>query len=92
MLNGAPKIRYRRVPVTGCSRPQRWRDAVAELVELQDEYMTWLDSAACQSGRTAPRLKRLRAICDFDLSELGERRAATTRVRAGLIRVRTAIS
>ncbi len=41
--DGAPKIRYRR-PGDRRSRPARWRDAVAELVELQDEYQTWLDS------------------------------------------------
>src|SRR5271165_4881435 len=41
--DGAPKVRYRR-PGDRRSRPQRWRDAVAELVELQDEYRTWRDS------------------------------------------------
>ncbi len=39
--DGAPKVRYRR-PGDRRSRPQRWRDAVAELVELQDEYEQWL--------------------------------------------------
>ena len=33
-----------RKPADRRSRPQRWRDAVAELVELQDEYRAWLDS------------------------------------------------
>ena len=31
--DGAPKVRYRR-PGDRRSRPQRWRDAVAELVEI----------------------------------------------------------
>ncbi len=40
---GTPKIRYRR-PGDRRSRPARWRDAVAELVTLQDDYQAWLDS------------------------------------------------
>jgi hypothetical protein len=35
--DGTPRVRYRR-PADQRSRPQRWRDAVAELVELQAEY------------------------------------------------------
>ena len=31
------KLRYRR-PADRRSRPQRWRDAVAELIELQTDY------------------------------------------------------
>ncbi len=41
--DGAPKIKYRK-PTDRRSRPQRWRDAVAELVELQGDYQTWLDA------------------------------------------------
>jgi hypothetical protein len=41
--DGAPKIRYRK-PADRRSRPQRWRDAVAELVELQEEYRAWFDA------------------------------------------------
>ena len=33
--DGAPRIRYRR-PADRRSKAQRWRDAVAELVELQE--------------------------------------------------------
>jgi hypothetical protein len=40
---GAPTFRYRK-PVDRRSRLQRWRDVVAELQELQDEYQTWLDA------------------------------------------------
>ncbi len=34
---GTPKRDYRR-PADRRSRPQRWRDAIAELIELQTEY------------------------------------------------------
>jgi hypothetical protein len=36
------RIRYRR-PADKRTRPQRWRDAVAELVDLQADYAAWLD-------------------------------------------------
>ena len=35
------KVRYRR-PADRRSRPQRWRDAVAELIELQADHQQWL--------------------------------------------------
>jgi hypothetical protein len=41
--DGSPKIRYRR-PGDRRSRPQRWHDAVAELVTLQEDYRAWLDA------------------------------------------------
>ena len=34
--------RYRR-PGDRRSRPQQWRDAVAELLELQSDHQQWLD-------------------------------------------------
>ena len=51
------------------SRPQRWRDAVAELVALQAEYRAWLDSLpeAQADGATAGLLE---AITALDLSGL----------------------
>jgi hypothetical protein len=66
--DGAPRIRYRE-PADRRSRAQRWRDAVAELVELQEEYRSWLDSLpeSLQEGATA---EALRAIAEIDLSEL----------------------
>jgi hypothetical protein len=65
---GAPRVKYRR-PADRRSRPQRWRDAVAELVELQGEYRDWLDTLppSLEGSATA---EALRAICDLDLSEL----------------------
>ena len=65
---GAPTFRYRK-PVDRRSRVQRWRDVVAELQELQDEYQTWLD-ALPQNMEDSATAEALRAICDLDLSEL----------------------
>ena len=66
--DGSPKLRYRR-PGDRRSRPQRWRDAVAELVTLQDEYRDWLDTLppSLENSATA---EALRSICDLDLSDL----------------------
>jgi hypothetical protein len=66
--DGTPKLRYRK-PVDRRSRPQRWRDAVAELQDLQDEYQAWL-SALPQSMADSATAEALIAICDLDLSEL----------------------
>jgi hypothetical protein len=61
-------LRYRK-PADGRSRPQRWRDAVAEPQELQGEYQNWLD-ALPQNIADSATAEALRAICDLDLSEL----------------------
>lgn len=65
---GAPAVRYRK-PADRRSRAQRWREAVAELLTLQDEYAAWLDTMpdALREGATA---EALRAIVDLDLGEL----------------------
>ena len=65
---GAPRIRYRR-PADRRARPQRWREAVAELVSLQEEYQAWLD-ALPESLQESATAETLRAICEIDLSEL----------------------
>lgn len=64
----APKVRYRKPPDRR-SRPERWRDAVAELRQLQGDYQTWLDALPenLADGKTADAL---RMICDLDLSDL----------------------
>ena len=62
------RIRYRK-PQDKRSRPQRWRDAVAELVDLQADYAAWLDALPA-SLRDSATADALRAICDFDLTEL----------------------
>ncbi len=64
----APKVRYRR-PADHRSRPQRWRDAAAELVELQSEYQAWLD-ALPESLATSATADALQMICELDLSEI----------------------
>ncbi len=66
--DGAPKIRWRR-PGDRRSRPERWRDAVAELVTLQNDYQAWLDSVPDNLAESAAA-EALRSICDLDLSEL----------------------
>ena len=65
---GTPKVRYRK-PADRRSRPERWQDAVAELIDLQASYQEWLDGLPenLQSSSTA---EALQAICNLDLSEL----------------------
>lgn len=62
------KVRYRK-PADRRSRPQRWRDAVAELLELQADYQGWLDALPASLADT-PTADALRAVCDLDLSGL----------------------
>ena len=62
------KVRYRR-PADRRSRPQRWRDAVAELLELQADYQQWLDGLP-ESLADTLTADALRAVCDLDLSGL----------------------
>ena len=65
---GAPTLRYRK-PLDRRSRLQQWRDVVAELQDLQDEYQAWLD-ALPQNIADSGTAEALRTICDLDLSEL----------------------
>ncbi len=65
---GAPRIRYRR-PADRRSRPQRWHDAVSELLVLQAEYAGWQD-ALPDSLRDTATDDALQAIVDLDLSDL----------------------
>jgi len=53
------------------SRPQRWRDAVVELLALQAEYAAWLE-ALPDSLRDSATAEALEAIADLDLSALDE--------------------
>src|SRR3954451_7831824 len=50
---GAPKLRYRKL-ADRRSRPQRWRDAVAELLEMQDGYQA---ISTCQSWQAWSRAR-----------------------------------
>jgi len=66
----APVVRMRyRKPTDRRSRPQRWRDAVAELLELQADYQQWLDGLPESLGES-PTADALRTVCDLDLSGL----------------------
>jgi hypothetical protein len=51
------------------SRPQRWREAVAELLALQRDYAAWLAAlpASLQDSATAHALQ---TVADLDLDEL----------------------
>ncbi len=64
----APQLRYRR-PADRRSRPQRWRDAVSELLTLQAEYTAWQE-ALPHSLRDTPTDDALQAIVDLDLTDL----------------------
>ena len=66
--DGAPRIRYRK-PADRRAKAQRWRDAVAELVTLQEDYRAWLE-ALPESLQESATAAALRAIAEIDLSEL----------------------
>jgi hypothetical protein len=65
---GKPAFRARH-PVDHRSRAQRWRDAVAELIDLQAQYAAWFDRLP-DNLRENATAEGLQAICDFDLAEL----------------------
>ena len=67
-LQAIPAIRYRR-PADRRSRPQRWHDAVAELLALQAEYTAWCDTLPESLSATA---EALNAVVELDLSDLAE--------------------
>src|SRR5579871_1788237 len=63
-----PTVRYRR-PQDRRNRPQRWHDAVAELLRLQDEYTAWRDALPENLQDSATALA-LQTIVELDLDEL----------------------
>ena len=63
-----PVIHYRRA-ADRRSRAQRWRDAVAELVALQAEYVQWVEALPAPLHNTATG-EALQAIADLDLDDL----------------------
>lgn len=65
---GSPISRYRR-PADRRSRPQRWRDAVADLLALQEEYAAWLHMLP-DSLHGSATAEALQAIADLDLDAL----------------------
>lgn len=66
----ATTIRHRR-PADRRTRPQRWHDAVAELLALQVEYTAWAD-ALPDALRDTATAEALQAIVDLDLTELAD--------------------
>ena len=56
-----PRIHYR--------RPQRWRDAVQTLMDLQADYQGWLDNLP-DSLQASMLAERLEAICEYDFGDL----------------------
>ena len=51
------------------SRSQRWNDAVQVLLDLQEEYLEWLDELP-EGLRLAPGAQKLAAACKRDLKAL----------------------
>ncbi|HVB69345.1 MAG TPA: hypothetical protein VNE67_15970 [Acetobacteraceae bacterium] len=64
----APVVSRRR-PTDRRTRPQRWRDAVAELLALQAEYAAWSDALPDALRDTATAVA-LQAIVELDLDTL----------------------
>ena len=63
-----PVIRYRR-PADRRTRPERWNDAVGELVSLQAEYAAWWEVLP-DSLRDTATAEALQAIVELDLEAL----------------------
>ena len=58
-----------RRPADHRSRARRWKEAVAELLQLQAQYAAWLE-ALPDNLRDSATAEALQAICDLDLTEL----------------------
>jgi hypothetical protein len=69
VMEPTPVIIRTRRPVDRRSRPQRWRDAVSELLALQAGYAEWLATLpeGLRDSRTAAALE---AIVELDLTDL----------------------
>jgi hypothetical protein len=65
---GIRVVGYRR-PIDRGSRHQRWHDAVAELVTLQNQYIKWFE-ALPEPLRDTATGDALQAIIDLDLDDL----------------------
>ena len=66
----SPRIRYRR-PADRRTRPERWRDAVTELLALRAKYAAWCD-ALPDSLRDNATAEALQAIVELDLGVLAD--------------------
>lgn len=63
-----PVIRYRR-PADRRSRPERWSDALGELISLQAEYAAWWEVLP-DSLRDTATAEALQVIIELDLEAL----------------------
>jgi hypothetical protein len=61
----------RRPAVDRRSRPQRWREAVAQLLALQAEYAAWFE-ALPENLRDTPTAEALQDIIERDLDTLAD--------------------
>jgi hypothetical protein len=61
----------RRPPTDRRSRPQRWRDAIAELLALQAEYTAWYD-ALPENLLDSATAEALQEIIDLDLDSIAD--------------------
>ena len=68
LRSGARPVRYRR-PQDRRSNPQRWREAVATLVQLQAHYGEWLEKLP-ESLHGTVLGEKLQAISELELDEL----------------------
>ena len=64
-----PAMAKSRRPVDRRPRPQRWHDAVAELIDLQAAYAAWLE-ALPEALRDTATGEALQAIVQLDLGDL----------------------
>jgi len=69
LTQSSPTKTRLRHPTDRRSRPQRWRDAVSELLALQAEYADWL-TALPGSLRDSPVAEALETIADLDFTDL----------------------
>jgi hypothetical protein len=71
MASPSPLATRPRRPADRRSRPQRWRDAVGELLSLQAAYADWLAALpdSLQGNSTAEALE---AIVALDLTDLAD--------------------
>jgi len=71
LVPSAPTVARMRRNSDRRSRPQRWRNAVAELLALQSEYADWLATLP-ESLRDTATADALEAIADLDIAALAD--------------------
>ena len=78
--SGTPAVRIRR-PLDHRSRAKRWRDAVSELITLQDHYAAWLEALpeSLQDSATADALQRSATSTSWNFRQ-SFRRAASAEI------------